>query len=148
MKNEAVALAVKILDLGAGPSYKDYMKEVRAWAKALSKEERAAKIAEVRSEEFQESEEARRQEQEGLLMKLGFSSTDAFLCRDMRLTSPGLRRLIARRAYMMLKLGWSRLPRDVDETKLTKVENKLCGDMSDDDIEDYLLFGDFVETRS
>lgn len=120
-----VAVALSVLSLPEGPTNKELQRQARAYLKSLGKED----YAELRDEALRtrggEEDEELQAYKYRLHKRIGFTDTEAHAYCPMRLNSPGLRRVIARRALLFKMKGWSRLPRGWTFYEVAREEDRL-----------------------
>jgi len=131
--NRVLQQALKILDMPEGPSHKELQAQARDYLSSLGDEEYRQLKAEALSEDRLNNHEDYLEKLQ-LLRSLAFTPTEVNAYAKMRITSPGVRRVIARRALLMCLLGRDKLPKGTTFYKIIKLQNWMLGDKSDDEV--------------
>jgi len=134
MRLKWLDLVFDILGRPEAPSYKDLQAQAKAYLDSLTPEEYQALREEALSEEDKDVKAARYVEKLELLQKILFTPMEARAYASMRLDSPGVRRVIARRAMLGILKGWEELPPGIVFTDLVAMEDELLGSLSHEDI--------------
>ncbi|MEM3426756.1 MAG: hypothetical protein QW212_00650 [Nitrososphaerales archaeon] len=128
-----------ILGQPEGPSYQELQVQAKAYLKSLTPEQYAALRQEAldgnrtqKADEYADKLE--------LFRRILFTPIEARAYAAMRLNSPGVRRVIARRALLGILKGWKELPPGIVYTDLVHMEDELLGQLSDEDIMEGLRF--------
>src|SRR5271157_6460808 len=104
-------LAMNILDLPAGPTYNELAKQARQYLRNLSSEDYNQLKAEAIAERGEYKDDY--VDKLDLFKQLGFTPRECQAYAGMRIDSPGVRKMIARRALLMAMRGWEKLPKDM-----------------------------------
>ena len=130
--SKVVKLALKILDMPEGPDHKTLQKEARAYLKTLSAEDYGA----LKDEALVEGVKNPDDYVDGLELfkKLCFTSKESQAYAGMRINSPGVRRVIARRALLMKFLKRETLPEGMSFYEVARMEDSMLTGMSSEEV--------------
>lgn len=116
-----------------GPTHKELQTQARDYLTSLSAEDYTKLKAEALSEDKGSNHEDYLEKLQ-LFRRLAFTPTEAQAYAKMRITSPGVRRVIARRALLMSRLNRDKLPKGATFYKIIKLQNWMIGDMTDREV--------------
>lgn len=127
VKTPAFQLAMSVLDLPVGPTYKELQKQARVYLNGLKSEdyEELKKEALAERTSFNEDDYV---EKLGLFQKMLFTPRECQAYAGMRLDSPGVRRVIARRALLGALRCWAKLPKDMILPDVACMEDSFLKD--------------------
>jgi hypothetical protein len=131
--NRTVQKAIKLLSLPEGPTFKELQREARLYLRTLSPKQYAALREEALVGEDGEDEDSFVENLE-LFRELGFTEVERRAYAPMRLNSPGVRRVIARRALLLKSLGREALPEGTTFHQVAHMEDLLIKNMSSEQI--------------
>lgn len=131
MNNSPVELARQILALPEGPDYRELRSQAKAYIKGLRPQEYEELKTEALAERNYEDEEEEYLNKIKVFRQLGFTDMEAQAYARMRIDSPGVRRVIARRALLMQDLNLPALPPGTTFYSIAKMEDSLLQGMSD-----------------
>lgn len=134
MMNKVVRLAIELLSASEGLDYSTLAKQARAYLRTLSEEEYEELKEEALSREDEEVQDEAYSTRLQLLKKIGFTTTEAQAYARMRLNSPGVRRMVARRALCMKLLELEELPLNTTFAYIASTEDRLLKDMPDEEV--------------
>lgn len=133
MAIEGVKLVYEVLAEPEGPTNKELQKQARRYIAALKPSEHASLRREAQSEgpDVRESDYASRAE---LLARMRmFTPTEIQAYSHMRLNCPAVRRVLARRALLIKKLGGA-LPKDITFVEVARIEDVYLGGLTDEQV--------------
>jgi hypothetical protein len=133
VKTKAFMLAMSLLDLPVGPTYKELSQQAKSYIKGLDEEEREKLKAEALTEGSKVYKDDYADKLE-LFDQLLFTPREAQAYAGMRLDSPGVRRVVAKRALLGALRGWERLPKGMLLHDVLKWEDAYLKDKSEEQI--------------
>lgn len=122
---DAVTLAFEVLDMPEGPSNKELQKQARVYLKELSSDEYEELKHEALTSGGHDDDSQLLEYKYKLHKRLGFTDTEAHAYCACRLNSPGVRRVIARRALLLKMKKWKALPRGMTFYEVAKLEDSM-----------------------
>jgi hypothetical protein len=131
-KTKPFLLAMTILDLPAGPTFKELQKQARSYLRELSNEEREKLREEAVSEKSDYKDDY--VDKLDIYSQLLFTPRECQAYANMRIDAPGVRRVIARRALLSAMRGWNRLPEGMILPDVVRMEDAFLDGMSDEQI--------------
>ena len=130
-----VKAALQILSLPEGPNHKELQKRARTYLKGLStKEYEALKEEALAQGDGEDEESSDYVEKLKLFRQLCFTPREQQAYARMRVDSPGVRKVIARRALLMKMLKRNTLPRGMSFYEVARMEDSMLKDLSDADV--------------
>ena len=133
MALEAVVLAIKLLSVPEGPTHGELRKQARNYLSKLSEEDYEELKEEALSSEEIEKQNDEYAEKLELFRRLQFTDTEAQAYAPMRIDSPGVRRVVARRA-LLIKMLKRPLPPGATFYRVAKMEDSFLAGMTDEDV--------------
>lgn len=120
---KALRLALSVLDLPKGPTFKELRQQAKDYVKSLSKED----YEQLKQEALEESSSFKDDyvDKLELFSQMLFSPIEARAYAGMRIDSPGVRRVIARRALLGIIRGWDKLPAGMIHPDICIMEDTL-----------------------
>ena len=134
MELTSVNTALKILALPEGPNHKELQKQARVYLRGLSKKSYEELRTEALRSNGDDEESDEYVEKLKLFKQLGFTARESQAYARMRVDSPGVRRVIARRALLMKLLKRNTLPRGMTFHEVARMEDSMLKDLSPEDI--------------
>lgn len=119
-------LAMTVLDLPEGPTHKELAKQARDYLKHLSSED----YAQLKEEAIQEKGEYKDDyvDKLDIFKQMLFTPRECQAYAGMRIDSPGVRKVIARRALLAAVRGWNRIPEGMLPSDVTMMEDAFLRD--------------------
>jgi len=114
------------LDLPEGPTHKELAKQARDYLKHLSPEEYAQLKTEAISERGEYKDDY--VDKLDLFKQMLFTPRECQAYAGMRIDSPGVRRMIARRALLVAMRGWNKIPEGMLPSDVTMMEDAFLRD--------------------
>jgi hypothetical protein len=110
-----------VLDLPEGPTHKELAKQARDYVKHLSPEDYTKLKEEALSEKGDYNDDY--VDKLDLFKQMLFTPRECQAYAGMRIDSPGVRRVIARRALLAAVRGWNRIPEGMLPSDVTMMED-------------------------
>lgn len=133
MELAPVMLAKKLLALPEGPTHAELRIAARTYLANLSSDEYEELQDEAVREKSIQDEDKEYLEKVQILKRLQFTDREIQAYARMRLDSPGVRRVVARRA-LLIKLLKQPLPPGATFYEVARMEDAFLKDMSDEDV--------------
>ncbi len=128
-----VILACRLLALPEGPTHRELQKQARVYLAELNGDEYRQLREEATSDRDKEAAEQGYLDKLEILKRLQFTDREAQAYARMRLDSPGVRRVIARRA-LLIKLLKRELPSRATFYEVARMEDSFLAGLSDEQV--------------
>jgi hypothetical protein len=123
---KAVSLALEVLSLPEGPTYQELAKQARSYLHTLTPEEKAKLTEEALAEKGSYSDDYA--DKLDLFRQMLFSPRECQAYAGMRIDSPGIRKMVARRALLVAMRGWDKLPKEMIHPDIVRMEDAFLVD--------------------
>ena len=128
-----VELAKKLLTLPEGPSHAELRLQARVYLADLTKEEYNDLLNEALQDKSLKDEEKEYLDKVSILKRLQFTEKEVQAYAKMRLDSPGVRRVVARRALLIMMLRQP-LPSGATFYEVARMEDAFLKGLSDEEV--------------
>ncbi len=132
VRTKAFDLAMTILDLPVGPTSKELQRQARVYIRNLKPEDYEALKREALSEQGEYKDDY--VDKLGIFKQILFTPRECQAYAGMRIDSPGVRKVIARRALLGAMRGWERIPKDMIHPDVIRMEDAFLSGMTEEDI--------------